>query len=134
MGQIDIALIGYHHVVPDHALQSIFDLLAAQLLFHLGDLLIEQKQGTLDQLFGSKIEMSFFIASLLQSIEQYPLHPHRVVRIAAGLLYDGVNTLESEPGYLAQPVRTLPQQFHAVWPKMFVDFQRGGRSYLERGQ
>ena len=134
MGQVDITLVGYHHVVPDHALQSIFDLLAAQLLFQLGDLFIEQKQGALDQFFGSKIEMSFFIASLLQSIEQRPLHPHRVVRIAAGLLYDGINAFESEPGYLAQAVWTLPQQLHAVRSKMLIDLQRGDWSYLERCQ
>ena len=62
------------------------------------------------------------------------LHPHRVTRIAAGLLYDGINTFESEPGYLAQAVWTLPQQLHAVRPKMLVDLQCGDWSYLERCQ
>ena len=53
--------------------------------------------------------MPIFAARTLQRIEQRSLYPHRVEKVAAGLLYDGIDSFEAEPRYLAKPVRTLPQ-------------------------
>ena len=55
VGEVNVTLIGYHHVLQDHALQCVFNLLVTEHLLQLGDLLVEQLHGIFDQLLGSEV-------------------------------------------------------------------------------
>ena len=75
--------------------------------------------------------MAVLASGFFQRIKQRTLDPHRVMKIAAGFLHNGIDPLEPEPGYLAQPKRTFPQQLYTIRPKMLKDFHGGGGGTLK---
>ena len=78
--------------------------------------------------------MPALASGFTQSVKQRALYPHRVMRIGAGLLYNGVYALEAKAGNLAQPIGTFPYQFHTARAKILVDLHGCIGCNLERGE
>ena len=83
MGQIDIALIGYHHIGQNHIAQFFLDLLLTQSPLGRGDFFVQEQERASDQALRLNIEVAAFASGPLQCKEQGSLHAHGVVEISA---------------------------------------------------
>ena len=83
MGQVDIALIGYHHIGQNHIAQFFLDLLLTQSPLGRGDFFVQEQERASDQILRLNIEVATFASGPLQCKEQGALHAHGVVEISA---------------------------------------------------
>ena len=134
LGQIHIAVVRYHLILPDHGRQLLFDLAHGDAHLREGYPLIEQLHSRFEQSLCLQIEMPVLCPCVLQRIEQRTVNTLRITQVSTGFLHDGVNTLESESRHLTEIERTLSHNVCAGRPEMLIDLLRGRWRDLERGQ
>ena len=134
LGQIHIAVVRYHLILPDHGRQLLFDLAHGDAHLREGYPLIEQLHSRFEQSLRLQIEMPVLCPCVLQRIEQRTVDALRITQVSTGFLHDGVNTLESESRHLTEIEGTLSHDVCAGRPEMLIDLLRGRRRDLERGQ
>ena len=134
LGQIHIAVVRYHLILPDHGRQLLFDLAHGDAHLREGYPLIEQLHSRFEQRLRLQIEMPVLCPCVLQRIEQRTVNTLRITQISTGFLYDGVNPLEAEPRHLAEIEGTLSHDVRTGRAEMLIDLLRGRRRDLERGQ
>ena len=134
LGQIHIAVVRYHLVLPDHGRQLLFDLAHGDAHLWEGYPLIEQLHSRFEQSLRLQIEMPVLCPCVLQRIEQRTVNTFRITQISTGFLHDGVNTLKTESRHLTEIEGTLSHNVRAGRPEMLIDLLRGRRGDLERGQ
>ena len=134
LGQIHIAVIRHHLVLPDHGRQLLFDLAHGDTHLWEGYPLIEQLHSRFEQSLRFQIEMSVLCPCVLQRIEQRTVNTLRITQVSTGFLHDGVNTLESESRHLTEIEGTLSHDVCTGRAEMLIDLLRGRRRDLERGQ
>ena len=134
LGQIHIAVIRYHLILPDHGRQLLFDLAHGDAHLREGYPLIEQLHSRFEQSLRFQIEMSVLCPRVLQRIKERTVDALRITQISTGFLYDGVNPLEAEPRHLTEIEGTLSHDVCTGRTEMLIDLLRGRRRDLERGQ
>ena len=134
LGQIHIAVVRYHLVLPDHGRQFLFDLAHGDAHLWEGYPLIEQLHSRFEQSLRLQIEMPVLCPCVLQRIEQRTVNTFRITQISTGFLHDGVNTLKTESRHLTEIEGTLSHNVRAGRPEMLIDLLRSRRGDLERGQ
>ena len=134
LGQIHIAVVRYHLILPDHGRQFLFDLAHGDAHLREGYPLIEQLHSRFEQSLRLQIEMSVLCPCVLQRIKERTVDALRITQISTGFLYDGVNPLESEPRHLTEIEGTLSHDVCTGRTEMLIDLLRGRRRDLERGQ
>ena len=134
MGQVDIALVGYHHIRQDHIAQFLLDLLLTQSPLGRGDFFVQEQKRASDQILRLNIEVAAFTSGPLQRIEQGSLYAHRVVKVSARFLNDGIYSTETKAGNLAEAIRTLPYQRNTARAEVLIDLHRCCRGDLKRSQ
>ena len=134
LGQIHIAVVRYHLVLPDHGRQFLFDLAHGDAHLREGYPLIEQLHSRFEQSLRLQIEMSVLCPCVLQRIKERTVDALRITQISTGFLHDGVNTLKTESRHLAEIEGTLSHDVRTGRPEMLIDLLRGRRRDLERGQ
>ena len=134
LGQIHIAVVRYHLVLPDHGRQFLFDLAHGDAHLREGYPLIEQLHSRFEQRLRLQIEMPVLCPCVLQRIKERTVDALRITQISTGFLHDGVNTLKTEPRHLTEIERTLSHDVCTGRPEMLIDLLRGRRRDLERGQ
>ena len=134
LGQIHIAVVRYHLILPDHGRQLLFDLAHGDAHLREGYPLIEQLHSRFEQRLCLQIEMPVLCPCVLQRIEQRTVNTLRITQVSPGFLYDGVNPLEAEPRHLTEIEGTLSHDVRTGRAEMLIDLLRGRRRDLERGQ
>ena len=134
LGQIHVAVIRYHLILPDHGRQLLFDLAHGDAHLREGYPLIEQLHSRFEQSLCLQIEMSVLCPCVLQRIKERTVDALRITQISTGFLYDGVNPLEAEPRHLTEIEGTLSHDVCTGRAEMLIDLLRGRRRDLERGQ
>ena len=134
LGQIHIAVIRYHLVLPDHGRQFLFDLAHGDAHLREGYPFIEQLHSRFEQSLCLQIEMSVLCPCVLQRIKERTVDALRITQISTGFLYDGINALEAESRHLAEIEGALSHDVRTGRPEMLIDLLRGRRRDLERGQ
>ena len=134
LGQIHIAVVRYHLILPDHGRQLLFDLAHGDAHLREGYPLIEQLHSRFEQRLRLQIEMPVLCPCVLQRIEQRTKNTLRITQVSTGFLHDGVNTLESESRHLTEIEGTLSHNVCTGRTEMLIDLLRGRRRDLERGQ
>ena len=134
LGQIHIAVVRYHLILPDHGRQLLFDLAHGDAHLREGYPLIEQLHSRFEQRLRLQIEMPVLCPCVLQRIEQRTKNALRITQVSPGFLHDGVNTLEAESRHLTEIEGTLSHDVCTDRTEMLIDLLRGRRRDLERGQ
>ena len=134
LGQIHIAVVRYHLILPDHGRQFLFDLAHGDAHLREGYPLIEQLHSRFEQSLCLQIEMSVLCPCVLQRIKERTVDALRITQISTGFLHDGVNPLEAEPRHLTEIEGTLSHDVCTGRAEMLIDLLRGRRRDLERGQ
>ena len=78
--------------------------------------------------------MPRFAAGILQRVQHRALDALGAVQAVIRLTDDAIHTLESEPGNLAQVIRTFFEDVHTRRTKVLINFQRRGGRNFERSQ
>ena len=134
LGQIHIAVVRYHLILPDHGRQLLLDLAHGDAHLGKGYPLIEQLHSRFEQSLCLQIEMSVLCPCVLQRIEQRTKNALRIAQISTGFLYDGINALEAEPRHLTEIEGTLSHNVCTGRAEMLIDLLRGRRRDLEWSQ
>ena len=134
LGQIHVAVIRYHLILPDHGRQLLFDLAHGDAHLREGYPLIEQLHSRFEQRLRLQIEMSVLCPRVLQRIEQRTKNALRITQVSTGFLYDGVNTLKTEPRHLTEIEGALSHDVRTGRPEMLIDLLCGRRRDLEWSQ
>ena len=134
LGQIHIAVIRHHLVLPDHGRQFLFDLAHGDAHLWEGYPLIEQLHSRFEQSLRLQIEMSVLCPCVLQRIKQRTVNALWITQVSTGFLHDGVNTLESESRHLTEIEGTLPHDVCTGRAEMLINLLRGRRRDLEWSQ
>ena len=134
LGQIHIAVVRYHLILPDHGRQLLFDLAHGDAHLREGYPLIEQLHSRFEQRLCLQIEMPVLCPCVLQRIEQRTMNTLRITQVSPRFLHDGVNPLEAEPRHLTEIEGTLSHNVCTGRAEMLIDLLRGRRGDLERGQ
>ena len=134
LGQIHIAVVRHHLVLPDHGRQFLFDLAHGDAHLREGYPLIEQLHSRFEQSLRLQIEMSVLCPCVLQRIKQRTVDALRITQVAARFLHDGINPLEAESRHLTEIEGTLSHDVCTGRPEVLIDLLRGRRRDLEWSQ